>query len=132
MINSKQQIIEYFESGVKQTKDFRIGIEHEKFLFNNQDNKRINYSKINGLIPTHLDSHMGAVRATPEIFQALSGTALALLISEGVLYCAGALMLGARWPDPFPKIFGYHEVWHVSVTTAVWLHYVLILLIANP
>ena len=31
---------------------------------------QINYSKINGLIPTHLDSHMGAVRATPEIFQA--------------------------------------------------------------
>jgi glutamate--cysteine ligase len=46
MINSKQQIIEYFESGVKHKKDFRIGIEHEKFLFNNQDNKRINYSKI--------------------------------------------------------------------------------------
>jgi len=31
---------------------------------------QINYSKANGLIPTHLDSHMGAVRATPEIFQA--------------------------------------------------------------
>ena len=68
----------------------------------------------------------------PEIFQSLSGTALALLIAEGVLYCGGALMLGARWPDPSPKVFGYHEVWHVSVTTAVWLHYVLILLIANP
>ena len=68
----------------------------------------------------------------PEIFQSLNGTALALLISEGVLYCGGALMLGARWPEPFPKVFGYHEVWHVSVTTAVWLHYVLILIIANP
>ncbi len=46
MINSKEQIIEYFKSGIKKTKDFRIGIEHEKFLFNNQDNKRINYSKV--------------------------------------------------------------------------------------
>ena len=46
MINSKEQIIEYFQSGIKKTKDFRIGIEHEKFLFNNQDNKRINYSKV--------------------------------------------------------------------------------------
>ena len=36
MINSKEQIIKYFESGVKETKDFRIGVEHEKFLFNNQ------------------------------------------------------------------------------------------------
>ena len=46
MINSKEKIIEYFKSGTKETKDFKIGIEHEKFLFNNQDNKRINYSKV--------------------------------------------------------------------------------------
>ena len=46
MIKSKEQIINYFKSGIKQTKDFRIGIEHEKFLFNNIDNKRIDYSKI--------------------------------------------------------------------------------------
>ena len=43
MINSKEQIIKYFESGIKESKDFRIGVEHEKFLFNNQDNKRIDY-----------------------------------------------------------------------------------------
>ena len=35
MIKSKEQIIDYFKSGIKQTKDFKIGIEHEKFLFNN-------------------------------------------------------------------------------------------------
>jgi len=46
MINSKELIIEYFKSGIKDTKDFRIGIEHEKFLFNNKDNKRVNYTKI--------------------------------------------------------------------------------------
>ena len=46
MINSKEQIIEYFKSGIKNTKDFKIGIEHEKFLFNKKDNKRANYSKI--------------------------------------------------------------------------------------
>ena len=46
MINSKEQIINYFKSGIKNTKDFRIGIEHEKFLFNINDNTRINYSKI--------------------------------------------------------------------------------------
>jgi len=46
MITSKEQIIEHFRSGIKETKNFKIGIEHEKFLFNNKDNKRINYSKI--------------------------------------------------------------------------------------
>ena len=55
MINSKEQIIEYFESGIKNTKDFRIGIEHEKFLFNNQDNKRINYTKVKDMFAALLE-----------------------------------------------------------------------------
>ena len=46
MIISKEQIIKYFKSGIKDKKNFRIGIEHEKFLFNSQDNRRVDYSKI--------------------------------------------------------------------------------------
>ena len=42
MIDNKEKIIEYFKSGVKQNKDFKIGIEHEKFLFNKKNNKRVN------------------------------------------------------------------------------------------
>ena len=55
MINSKEQIIKYFETGIKDTKDFRIGIEHEKFLFNNQDNKRVDYSKIKEMFSSLLE-----------------------------------------------------------------------------
>ena len=46
MITTKEQIIDYFKSGIKKKKEFRIGIEHEKFLFNEDNNKRIDYSKI--------------------------------------------------------------------------------------
>ena len=55
MINSKEQIIEYFKSGIKEKKDFKIGIEHEKFLFNKKDNKRINYSKIKEMFTALLE-----------------------------------------------------------------------------
>jgi glutamate--cysteine ligase len=55
MINSKEQIIEYFKSGTKETKNFKIGIEHEKFLFNNRDNKRIDYSKIKEMFKALLE-----------------------------------------------------------------------------
>ena len=55
MIKSKEQIIDYFKSGIKQTKDFRIGIEHEKFLFSNVDNKRINYLKIKEMFSALLE-----------------------------------------------------------------------------
>jgi glutamate--cysteine ligase len=55
MINSKEQIINYFKSGIKKTKDFKIGIEHEKFLFNKKDNKRINYLKIKEMFSALLE-----------------------------------------------------------------------------
>ena len=55
MISSKEQIIEYFKTGSKETKNFKIGIEHEKFLFNNEDNKRVNYSKIKEMFTVLLE-----------------------------------------------------------------------------
>jgi glutamate--cysteine ligase len=55
MIDSKEQIIKYFKSGIKGEKNFKIGIEHEKFLFNNHDNKRIDYSKIKQMFQSLLE-----------------------------------------------------------------------------
>ena len=46
MIFSKENIIEYFKSGIKDEKNFKIGIEHEKFLFNSKNNRRIDYPKV--------------------------------------------------------------------------------------
>ena len=43
MINYKEQIIEYIKSVIKKTKDFKIGIEHEKFLFNKTNNEICKY-----------------------------------------------------------------------------------------
>ena len=55
MINTKEQIIKYFQSGVKDQKNFKIGIEHEKFLFDNKNNKRINYTKIKEMFSALLE-----------------------------------------------------------------------------
>ena len=55
MITTKEQIIEYFESGIKDPKNFKIGIEHEKFLFNKKDNKRIDYAKIKQMFSALLE-----------------------------------------------------------------------------
>ena len=45
MIVSKDKIIEYFNSGIKKIENFKIGIEHEKFLFDLKSNK-IDYKKL--------------------------------------------------------------------------------------
>ena len=55
MIDIKEKIIDYFNSGIKDTKDFKIGIEHEKFLFNNEDNKRVDYLKIKEMFSALLE-----------------------------------------------------------------------------
>ena len=55
MITSKDLIVKYFESGIKDTKNFKIGIEHEKFLFERQNNKRINYIKIKEMFSALLE-----------------------------------------------------------------------------
>ncbi len=46
MITKKEHIIKYFKSGIKHSNHFKIGIEHEKFIFNVKTNKRIDYPTI--------------------------------------------------------------------------------------
>ena len=46
MITKKEHIIKYFESGIKHSNHFKIGIEHEKFIFNIKTNRRIDYPTI--------------------------------------------------------------------------------------
>jgi len=55
MINTKEKIVEYFKSGIKDTKKYKIGIEHEKFLFDNQNNKRIDYKQIKEMFSALLE-----------------------------------------------------------------------------
>jgi len=46
MITSKEHIINYFNSGIRSSEKFKIGIEHEKFLFDLNTNQRANYKTI--------------------------------------------------------------------------------------
>ena len=45
-IENKDQLIKYFIDGIKKNNQLRIGVEHEKFLFNKNDLKRIDYNQI--------------------------------------------------------------------------------------
>ena len=66
------------------------------------------------------------VLALPQLARRLSPPELALIVAGGVLYTVGALALRARWPDPVPRVLGYHEVWHAVVVAAVACHYVAV------
>jgi hemolysin III len=67
-----------------------------------------------------------AVAASPVLVRELTATQLALVIAGGVMYTVGVFVLGSKRPDPFPRVFGYHEVWHVMVVAAAVCHFIAI------
>ncbi len=68
----------------------------------------------------------------PDIADAVGVGGVALLLTGGLLYSVGAFVLAFRWPDPAPRTFGYHEVWHTMVVVASGLHYALVFWVVRP
>jgi hemolysin III len=69
--------------------------------------------------------------SAPELARSLRPIELGLLAVGGVFYTAGAIMLAAGWPRLWPKVFSYHEVWHVMVVAAGACHYAVIFLVVS-
>jgi hemolysin III len=50
-------------------------------------------------------------------------TVVVLLALGGLLYTAGGVVYGLRRPNPFPRWFGFHEVFHTLTVIAFAAHY---------
>ena len=49
--------------------------------------------------------------------------ALQWLFWGGIAYSVGAVIFVTRWPDPWPRWFGHHEIWHVFVLVGAYCHF---------
>ncbi len=56
-----------------------------------------------------------AIVAMPEVYSALPSAAVVWILAGGLVYTTGALVLGFERPNPFPGVFGFHELWHLFV-----------------
>ncbi len=56
----------------------------------------------------------------------LPAVALALVVAGGVLYSVGAIVYARRRPNPYPQVFGYHELFHVLTVAAAACQYVAV------
>jgi hemolysin III len=65
-----------------------------------------------------------ALIASPQLVGSLPTTPLILIVAGGVLYTVGAVVFAAQRPDPWPRVFGFHEVFHVFVIVAAAAHFV--------
>lgn len=59
------------------------------------------------------------------IVNALGSGGFALLLGGGAVYTVGALIVGAQRPNPNPRVFGYHEIWHIFVIAGNAAHVAL-------
>jgi hemolysin III len=66
--------------------------------------------------------------ALPGVWTRAGSAVGALMLAGGLLYTAGALSYYRRRPDPYPAVFGYHEVFHACVCAAATCQYVAIAL----
>ncbi len=66
------------------------------------------------------------VPTLPSLQGAIGARGLWLLAGGGVAYTVGAVVYATRRPDPFPRVFGYHEVFHALVILAAVLHFVAV------
>ncbi|MDP3236102.1 MAG: hemolysin III family protein [Myxococcales bacterium] len=62
----------------------------------------------------------------PTVGQVAGAPVLWWMGAGGVLYSLGALAYAFRKPDPWPRVFGYHEVFHALVLAAAVCHFVAI------
>ncbi len=62
----------------------------------------------------------------PEMSKSLGTANVFLMIAGGVLYTVGAVIYAIKKPNPIPKIFSYHEVFHLLVMIAALLHFIVI------
>ena len=66
------------------------------------------------------------VPIVPALIRHLTGGQLALLVAGGLTYTVGFPVLITNRPNPWPRVFGYHEIWHVCVVCAAGFHFALV------
>ena len=64
------------------------------------------------------------VSGATDRYGASTGTAVMVLVVGGGLYTLGGLVYGTKFPDPSPRWFGFHEVFHTFTILAFVTHYV--------
>ena len=65
----------------------------------------------------------------PQLLRGAGGLALTLVLAGGILYTLGAAVYTLKRPDPSPRWFGFHEVFHALTILAYLTQYAAISLV---
>jgi hemolysin III len=73
-----------------------------------------------------------ATVAFPELWNGMGPAGTLLVAAGGLLYTAGAVVYATQRPNPNPRVFGYHEIFHALVIAAAMAHFSAIAFFALP
>jgi hemolysin III len=73
-----------------------------------------------------------AALALPMLYDGLGPTGFFLVLGGGVAYTAGAVAYALKRPDPWPTVFGFHEVFHVCTIIGAGCHLAAIAFVVTP
>ncbi|MFG3171196.1 hemolysin III family protein [Streptomyces sp. NPDC048200] len=76
--------------------------------------------------PCYLALGWAPVRYLPDFLHNGGAAVLILVVAGGLLYSAGAVVYALKRPDPSPRWFGFHEVFHALTVAAFTAHYIAI------
>ena len=77
-------------------------------------------------VPMYIALGWVAIAVLPDLAANAPAYANWLLIIGGVLYTAGAVVFATKRPNPWPQVFGFHEVFHTLTLVAAACHAVAI------
>jgi hemolysin III len=80
--------------------------------------------------PCYVALGWAPVRYLPDFLHTGGAAVLILIVAGGLLYSAGAVVYALQRPDPSPRWFGFHEVFHALTVAAFTAHYIAISLAA--
>ena len=69
------------------------------------------------------------VLTIPQMFTGAGVAVAVLLLVGGGLYSLGAVIYAIQWPNPFPRVLGFHEVFHLLVVAAAAMQFVAVSLV---
>ena len=76
--------------------------------------------------PVYIALGWVAVIYLPDFYRSGGGALLTLIIVGGGLYTAGAVIYALKRPDPSPRWFGFHEIFHACTVAAFAVHYIAV------
>ena len=77
-------------------------------------------------VPCYIALGWVAAFVMPDVLHGVGVAALVLIVAGGVFYTVGGVVYGVKRPNPYPGVFGFHEVFHACTLIAAICHYVAI------